>query len=341
MLLFLIAVLLVLEGVTLGADSLTDGLRVYLPFNGSAADESGLGNHGTVLGAALTEDRFGRPDSAYDFDGIDDLIRIEASASLVDLTEITLAAWVKIRGNSHDLGIIVSRWNQSHTVGDYYMIAYDPYYVPNTIMGASYQHAGWRTALRGDAELGVWTFVVFSISPVTGEERLYRDGQLADIKSRSIPLRQCDLPVTIGADIITYQTANYFRFLDGTIDDVRIYDRVLSENEIQMLYLEEPCNYGPGNQPLTVTRLKGKPVYETFDWDSCGGPGTMIVETESVTSAHIYLNGSLLLEPADFKRKSTIMERSIQLHEGPNTLTIELCGKPGSQLKVSFQRHGT
>jgi len=39
------------------------------PFNGSARDETGSGSHGIVQNAVLTFDRFGRPDSAYEFKG--------------------------------------------------------------------------------------------------------------------------------------------------------------------------------------------------------------------------------------------------------------------------------
>jgi len=53
---------------------LNDGLIAHYPFNGNANDASGNGNHGTVNGATLTEDRFGNADSAYKFDGQDDYI---------------------------------------------------------------------------------------------------------------------------------------------------------------------------------------------------------------------------------------------------------------------------
>ena len=55
---------------------LSDGLVAYYPFNGKANDESGNGNHGTVNGATLAEDRFGNVDSAYNFDGVNDYITI-------------------------------------------------------------------------------------------------------------------------------------------------------------------------------------------------------------------------------------------------------------------------
>ena len=60
-------------GLAASAD-LTDGLVVWYPFSGNANDQSGNGNHATVYGATLTADRFGNPNSAYWFDGVNDYI---------------------------------------------------------------------------------------------------------------------------------------------------------------------------------------------------------------------------------------------------------------------------
>jgi hypothetical protein len=60
----------------------TNGLVGYWPFNGNANDESGNGNNGTVNGATLTTDRFGMTDKAYSFDGLDDIILINNIANV-------------------------------------------------------------------------------------------------------------------------------------------------------------------------------------------------------------------------------------------------------------------
>jgi len=52
----------------------TNGLVGWWGFNGNAQDASGNGNHGTVNGATLTTDRFGNQNGAYSFDGVDDYI---------------------------------------------------------------------------------------------------------------------------------------------------------------------------------------------------------------------------------------------------------------------------
>ena len=54
----------------------TNGLVGWWGFNGNAQDGSGNGNHGTVNGATLTTDRFGNQNGAYDFDGSNDFISL-------------------------------------------------------------------------------------------------------------------------------------------------------------------------------------------------------------------------------------------------------------------------
>jgi hypothetical protein len=76
---------------------LNDGLVAYYPFNGNADDESGNGNHGTVYGATITEDRFGNTESAYSFNSVGnyDFIGVSNSSSLSNLEEISVAFWTK------------------------------------------------------------------------------------------------------------------------------------------------------------------------------------------------------------------------------------------------------
>jgi hypothetical protein len=60
----------------------TNGLVGWWPFNGNAIDESINTNDGTVNGATLTTDRFGNPNSAYSFDGVSNIITSQLSVPL-------------------------------------------------------------------------------------------------------------------------------------------------------------------------------------------------------------------------------------------------------------------
>ena len=88
---------LLLFSVTVSADT-TTGLVAYYPFNGNANDESGNGNNGTINGAALAADKFGRINKACSFDGADDYVNIGGSvpSTLQIQNEITLEAWIYV-----------------------------------------------------------------------------------------------------------------------------------------------------------------------------------------------------------------------------------------------------
>ena len=68
------------------------GLVAWYPFNGNAQDESGNGHHGKVNGATLCKDRKGKDDSAYNFDGVDDFIRI-ANSDFMNPSSISISCW--------------------------------------------------------------------------------------------------------------------------------------------------------------------------------------------------------------------------------------------------------
>ena len=71
--------------------NLQQGLVGYYPFCSNANDESGNGSNGTVYGATLTTDRFGNPNSAYEFNGTNNYIK--ASAEYLPTNKRTVSAW--------------------------------------------------------------------------------------------------------------------------------------------------------------------------------------------------------------------------------------------------------
>jgi len=89
---------------------INDDPIAYYPFNGNANDESGHGNNGVADGAVWTADRFGNANSAYYFDGQDDLITVPNGNSLSITGDITLSAWVFDNGiSSSDYHTIINK----------------------------------------------------------------------------------------------------------------------------------------------------------------------------------------------------------------------------------------
>jgi uncharacterized protein (TIGR02145 family) len=74
----------------------TNGLVGWWPFNGNANDESGNGNNGTVNGATLTTDRNGLANKAYSFDGVDDFIQCGEISLMNNASNWSIFAWVKV-----------------------------------------------------------------------------------------------------------------------------------------------------------------------------------------------------------------------------------------------------
>ena len=105
----------------------TNGLVGYWPFNSNANDESGNGNNGTVNGATLTTDRFGNPNAAYDFDGVNDYIVVpDVPMFSFGVEDFTVCYWVNRRdstnsgssSNLYDNGMDVCKMTQTNQAGN-------------------------------------------------------------------------------------------------------------------------------------------------------------------------------------------------------------------------------
>ncbi|MGD1085612.1 MAG: LamG-like jellyroll fold domain-containing protein [Verrucomicrobiota bacterium] len=214
----------------------TNGLVAYYPFNGNASDATGNGNDGTVCGATLTQDRFGVSNSAYSFDGVTDYIAIPDFPQ-ADTSSHTISFWVS-----------ANSWTNIPTPSQLYV----------DILGKDGSPRQWvfQGKRTGQIRCTVFTSsgenILDSIAQLQTNQWYHVaavwDGTnesafINGVFDSSIPapgtLIQGSNPVRIGGDPIGDQ-----QFLDGKIDDVRIYNRALSSNEIAELYVYESTN-GP------------------------------------------------------------------------------------------------
>ncbi|MFC1504548.1 LamG-like jellyroll fold domain-containing protein, partial [Spirochaetota bacterium] len=77
-------------------EGMSTGLVAYYPFNNNADDESGNGNDGTPTGAILTNDRYGETNAAFFHDGAGDYITIDSTIDDVTNTDIgTWSFWIR------------------------------------------------------------------------------------------------------------------------------------------------------------------------------------------------------------------------------------------------------
>jgi hypothetical protein len=223
------------------------GLVGWWPFNGNANDESGNGNIGTVNGAALTADRNGFANSAYSFDGVDDFIQSN-SQSLTG--SVSFSVWYKMSTyNINSLG-----------ANDYVFIANHSGLsntAPNVLVGfrnfgSEYGHT---TYLFDDNQNLYGHYPTNQIPPANTWHHLvsvFENGQFIKMfldgdlfyTNTNVPLNSSisSLPIFFGVGV-----AQQFNFYSGSLDDIGIWNRALTEAEILALY--EGCQLAITTQP--------------------------------------------------------------------------------------------
>jgi len=205
------------------------GLIAYYPFNGNADDASGNGNHGTIHGGAtFTEDRFGNPNGAINFDGSDDYVELPNESNF-DLTELTIYAIVKVPDHNRRNYVI----SKGSNFGNYTIMIHSQ--TDGNPAQASYAHqtlgGNWSAGVTNNpVPLDEFFHIAVTLTSTTFKS--YLNGNPQDTAIPSPPLLN-NQNVIIGAlrhaDIPD-------EFFIGVIDDIRIYNRALSASEIQALY---------------------------------------------------------------------------------------------------------
>lgn len=314
---------------------LNEGLIAYYPFNGNANDESGNGNNGVVHGASLTVDRFGIPNNSYYFDGMDD--HIEIGKQVLYDTNFSIMIWIKSGGEQNTYSCPISQ-GHGHVYG-YKGWAFQ-YGYPNKTDFKFITSIDGYTWLTVDFDIDIEVDLNWNFIAVVKEGAIlktYKNGILQESILLNNEILLGDFNLTIGDD-----TFNPGRYFNGSIDDIRIFNRALSELEILEVYNESPCSYGPHDQPLTFTRSNGKPSLDSREWDSCGGAGEMIVSINDISSGYIKLNDELIIDAGCFtncfKHKMKCIIVNVALFEGRNLLEVDLRSKPGSSITIEFNQ---
>jgi hypothetical protein len=188
-------------------------------FGTEAGDSSGYGNDGTIYGATWTTGKVG---NALSFDGVDDYIEVPHSSSLDITGSITLEAWVRPapkQAQAH--GYIVQKlaYIEGTDWGYGLSIMWDEF--PHFTIRSGPN--GWASAIGTTAvNDGDWHHLVGTFNGT--HACLYVDGVLEDCKEHPYGPASNTKPLWIGRI--------YYQFYKGDIDEVAIYNRALSEEEI-------------------------------------------------------------------------------------------------------------
>ncbi|UCE38213.1 MAG: hypothetical protein JSW00_02960 [Thermoplasmata archaeon] len=191
-----------------------------------AYDSSGFDNHGTIYGASWTE---GKIDKALYFDGVDDYVEVAHSDSLDITNEITYEAWVKIHefraDNYQTLAWKEEIWSFQITPDK--KVYFDLYIDGDWALG-------FPNADFGTLELTTNEWYHIALTYNRTEMRIYINGELDGSHSINGNINTSSNPVTIGRVLGRPESPN--RKLNGTLDQVRIYNTSLSPEEILKHY---------------------------------------------------------------------------------------------------------
>ncbi len=193
-------------------------------FYGNALDESGNNYNGTIYGATLTTDRFGKSNSAFLLNGTDNYISTNVTGASGITNAVSLCAWYKtsnkksfqpiivLRNGTYDVaGLYASTWGDGMPSFDY-----------------SYGVGYFRNVFANDKMYANdnWHFVVGTFDGKTS--KIFVDGVLKQESNENI------LKSYTGSFLIGKDNGIFF---EGKIDDIRIYSRALSESDVKELYL--------------------------------------------------------------------------------------------------------
>jgi len=183
----------------------------------TVADGSGNGNNGTISGASWTTS--GKYGSGLMFDGTGARVTAADAASLHLTTRMTLEAWVNPAAVSNTWRDVIYKENDN-----YFLEATSD---NNDVPAGGGTIGGADAVAYGTAPLATNTWTHLAVTYDGATLRLYVNGAQVSSQAQTGNIATSTNPLQIGGDSINGQ---YFQ---GTIDEVRVYNRALTAAQIQ------------------------------------------------------------------------------------------------------------
>jgi hypothetical protein len=243
---FTLNLVLVLNFCCLSAQVNQDAsLIAFYPFNKNANDESGNNNHGIVYDAVMTTDRFNNDSSAYEFNGFSSYISIPDSPGLQSPSnELTQVAWIYIYGWSEvgaAFGPVLMKSNSGDNAFQYRLS------VSESGLNTAINH--WENAVTIFDTLNFNTWYLIASTLRNDTVKAYINGLFIGEGTLTGPVNPDSRPLEIGRDV-----PGATEVFNGKIDDIRIYNRALSDTEIQTLF-EGNLGIFPDDQTVNPKEL--------------------------------------------------------------------------------------
>jgi len=267
---------------TAGTGRLDSGLAGYWKLDettgSSASDSSTNGNTGTLVNMENGDWTTGQIGNGLDFDGVDEYVTIPDAAMLrPENRSYTVAVWAK-PDNINQIGPVVTKRQNGGSSEQFYMTI-----CGNSVCGSSgkklyfsmIESSGGNYRLvvsANDVADGNWHHLVATANQSTNTVDVYVDGVLASgtkTSNGSWPTVNNTDPLRIGSD-------NGSLYYNGAVDEVRTYNRALSEDEILQLYrLTTPTGTDTGLKGYWSFNGQDMSGTTAYDRSGAGNNGTL------------------------------------------------------------------
>jgi len=220
--------LLLLPTFLIAQTTISTGLKAYYKFDGNYADSSGNNNHGTNSGTTFSVDRRGNSNKAANFNGTSSYITIPASTSLNSIkTDFSLSTWVYVTSwfnwGGFKYAPIVCK-SQTSTAAQYRFTLLD-----NAFDVISNTKKFYRT-IPTSFNTGTWYHV--AVTNNGDSSRLFVNGEFVQLTlNEAVFPTDTNQLLEIGRDY-----AGSLDFLNGSLDELRIYNRALTSQDVTNLY---------------------------------------------------------------------------------------------------------
>lgn len=202
----------------------TEGLLAWWGM-ADATDATTNGNTLTAFSLTPTTDRFGTANAAYSFNGTSSyLTRSSIGHTFTQAGSFSVSIWIKKASNATGNVAIMSGTTTS--LNFIWLVQCD---ATKAIFGTNKQQSAWFwTNATSNYVINEWEHYVgvYTANTMT----FYRNGVLQGTTTNThTNVSQAILPIWIGRGV----SGNYF---NGSLDDIGIWNRALTPNEISVLY---------------------------------------------------------------------------------------------------------
>jgi hypothetical protein len=294
---------ILLFGATTFAQIPTDNLLCHLKFANDLTDETAAATSSIVGNAAAigyTTDRFGNPNHALNInnalDGHIDL----GDLNLVD-PDYTISLWMNFSSFTGSQRKVISK-RAACTGGSLFDVTL--YTSPNTLVLESYAQGSAVANINDGTVLTPdnWMHVAFVVDQVNEETRYYINGALLSSTNWTTGLLDGTMDNSAGIALGYSPCVNgtSVQRFHGAFDDLRIYTRSLTDEEVTELFIEENPLAGLNEEVTLNVVVSPNPAANLLKIKTATPTSAMITSANGTIMSNLELNGNAQVDVSTF-----------------------------------------